>query len=140
MLSVAREKVTRENLQDRVTFKTGDLVHLPFDDNCFDVVLSTYSLCPVYDPVRGALELYRVTRPGGRLGIAHSAEPQNPLLRRLADAVEAVAWRLPWLSMGCRSVDVLGALQNAGGKVLLTRHFGVPLWPFLLIIVEKPAG
>jgi hypothetical protein len=74
------------------------------------------------------------------LGIAHSAEPQNPLLRRLADAVEAVAWRLPWLSMGCRSVDVLGALQNAGGKVLLTRHFGVPLWPFLLIIVEKPAG
>ncbi|MGD8930600.1 MAG: methyltransferase domain-containing protein, partial [Lysobacterales bacterium] len=140
MLSVAREKVTRENLQDRVTFKTGDLVHLPFDDNCFDVVLSTYSLCPVYDPVQGALELYRVTRPGGRLGIAHSAEPQNPLLRRLADAVEAVAWRLPWLSMGCRSVDVLGALQNAGGKVLLTRHFGVPLWPFLLIIVEKPAG
>jgi len=53
MLSLAREKVVRENLQERVTFQTGDMVHLPFDDNSFDVVLSTYSLCPVYDPVKG---------------------------------------------------------------------------------------
>ena len=48
MLAVAKKKVTREGLQDRVTFQVGDMVHLPFDDNKFDVVLSTYSLCPLY--------------------------------------------------------------------------------------------
>jgi demethylmenaquinone methyltransferase/2-methoxy-6-polyprenyl-1,4-benzoquinol methylase len=100
MLSVARGKVVRENLQDRVTFQIGDMVHLPFDDNSFDVVLSTYSLCPVYDPVKGALELYRVTKPGGKLGIAHSADPQNAIVKHLADWVEDIAWQLPWLSMG----------------------------------------
>jgi len=58
------------------------------------VVLSTYSLCPVADPAASALELYRVTRPGGMIGIAHSTEPSNPLVRWLADKVENIAWRL----------------------------------------------
>lgn len=139
MLSVARAKVVRESLQERVAFQAGDMVHLPFDDNRFDVVLSTYSLCPVYDPVKGALELYRVTKPGGKLGIAHSTEPQNAIVKHVADWVEDIAWHLPWLSMGCRAVNVLAGLKNAGGKVLLSRRIGVPLWPFLVFIIEKPA-
>lgn len=139
MLSVARAKVVRESLGERITFQTGDMVHLPFEDNRFDVVLSTYSLCPLYDPVKGALELYRVMKPGGKLGIAHSTDPEKAFLRPLADRVEDIAWQVPWLSMGCRSVDVLPALEDAGGKVLLTRRIGVPLWPFLVFIIEKPA-
>ena len=138
MLSVAREKVIQENLQERVTFQTGDMVHLPFEDNSFDVVLSTYSLCPLYDPVKGALELYRVTKPGGRLGVSHSTEPKNVIVKYIADRVEDVAWHFPWLSMGCRSVDVLPALVSTGGKIMLSKHIGVPLWPFQVFIIEKP--
>jgi demethylmenaquinone methyltransferase/2-methoxy-6-polyprenyl-1,4-benzoquinol methylase len=138
MLAVAREKVIQEGLRDRVTFETGDIVQLPFADDSFDVVLSTYSLCPVYDPEKGALELFRVTRPGGRIAIAHSTEPRNSVVKWLADRIENQAWKFPWLSMGCRSVDVLPALTGAGGKVLFSRHIGVPLWPFFVFIVEKP--
>lgn len=140
MLSVAREKALRENLQGRIAFQTGDMVHLPFDDNSFDVVLSTYSLCPLYNPVTGAFELYRVTKPGGKLGVGHSTEPKNVILKYLAKRVEDIAWRFPWLSMGCRAVDVLPDLENTGGKVLLLKHIGIPLWPFLVFVVEKPAG
>lgn len=139
MLAVARDKAGREGLLDRLTFQSGDMVHLPFADDSFDVVLSTYSLCPLYDPARGALELYRVTKPGGRIGAAHSTSPRNPLIRWLADRVENIAWRFPWLSMGCRSVSVLPTLTEAGAKVLFSKRIGFPLWPFLVFIVEKPA-
>lgn len=139
MLAVAREKVAQLHVPAKVRFRTGDMVHLPFDDNSFDVVLSTYSLCPLYDPEKGALELYRVTKPGGKVGAAHSSEPHNPLLKFFADRVEDIAWRLPWLSMGCRSVTVLPALEKAGGRVIFSKQIGVPLWPFRVFVVEKPA-
>lgn len=140
MLAIAREKVFRERLQDRVTFQSGDMVHLPFEDANFDVVLSTYSLCPLYDPAKGALELYRVTKPGGRIAVAHSTEARNPAVKWLADRVEDIAWHFPQLSMGCRSVTVLPALEKAGGKVVLRRHIGVPLWPFIVFAVRKPGS
>ncbi len=140
MLTVAREKITQKGLQDRVTYLTGDMVRLPFDDNRFDVVLSTYSLCPLYDPEKGALELYRVAKPGGKIAVAHSTDPRNRAVKWLAERVENWAWRFHWLSMGCRSVAVLPALEQAGGKVIFSKNIGVPLWPFFVFIVEKPAG
>jgi ubiquinone/menaquinone biosynthesis C-methylase UbiE len=140
MLAVARGRLEREGLQDRTTLRTGDMVHLPFADATFDVVLSTYSLCPLYDPRAGALELYRVTRPGGRIAAAHSTEPRNPRVRWLADRIESVAWRMPWLSMGCRAVEVLPALVEAGGRVVFEKRIGVPFWPFLVFVVEKPSA
>lgn len=138
MLAVAQKKVIQEGLEDRVTCQTGDMVHLPFDDNSFDVVLSTYSLCPLYDPEKGALELFRVAKPGGLIAVAHSTEPQNQFVKWLADRVEDWAWHFPWLSMGCRSVTVLPALEREGGRVVFSRNIGVPLWPFFVFIAEKP--
>jgi len=140
MLAVAREKASRQVLLDRLAFVSGDMVHLPFADASFDVVLSTYSLCPVYDPVAAALEMYRVARPAGRVAVAHSTEPGNPLVRWLADRLEDIAWRFPWLSMGCRSVDVLPALEAAGARIVFSRRIGFPLWPFLVFVAEKRAG
>lgn len=138
MLNVARNKVIQEGLQDRVDFQTGDMVHLPFESNKFDVVLSTYSLCPLYDPEKGALELYRVTKPGGKIAVAHSSEPRNKIVKLLADLIEDWAWHFSWLSMGCRSVNVLPVLEREGGKIIFRKKIGVPLWPFLVFIIQKP--
>lgn len=123
---------------DRVWCVSGDMTRLPFPDDAFDVVLSTYSMCPLYDPARGALELYRVTRPGGRIGVAHSTDPRSRFTRWLARRVEDLAWRFPGLSMGCRSVAVLPALEGAGARTRFSRLIGVPLWPFRVFVVAKP--
>jgi ubiquinone/menaquinone biosynthesis C-methylase UbiE len=138
MLDVARDKAETEAIDLRLEFRSGDMVQLPFKDASFDVVLSTYSLCPLYDPDKGALELYRVLRPGGKLGCAHSAEPEGRLTKWLADKVENIAWRFPWLSMGCRAVNVLPTLLQAGGRVSFIKRIGVPLWPFVVFVIEKP--
>ena len=139
MLAVATQKMVQARMQERVEFEAGDMLGLPFEDNSFDVVLSTYSLCPVYDPVRAATELYRVTRPGGRIGIAHSTDPNTPLVKWLADRVERIVWHLPSLSLGCRSVSVLPTLQQLKCRVIFKKYMGVPLWPFLVFVAEKQA-
>jgi ubiquinone/menaquinone biosynthesis C-methylase UbiE len=69
MLAVARELAEREELLDRVEFRTGDARELPFADSTFDVVLAITALSRMTDAERGLPELIRVTRPGGRIGI-----------------------------------------------------------------------
>jgi len=139
MLTIARERVAQANLSDSVEFKSGDILELPFEDGSFDVVLSTYSTCPLHDPAKGAMELYRVVRPGGLIGVAHSTDPETPLVKWLADKVERAVWLIPSISLGCRSVSVLPTLEQAGCKVILKKRIGIPLWPFLVFVVEKPA-
>jgi len=140
MLDVARERADRAGLTQTMSFRTGDMLDLPFPDASFDTVLSTYSVCPLFDPVAGALELYRVLKPGGRLGVAHSASPQNPVMHWLAERFEDLVWLMPRLSMGCRAVSVLPDLQKAGAQVIYRRRLGIPLYPFLVFVAEKPAS
>jgi demethylmenaquinone methyltransferase/2-methoxy-6-polyprenyl-1,4-benzoquinol methylase len=138
MLAVARDKATEARIQDRIEIEIGDMLDLPFDDNSYDAVLSTYSMCPVYDPAKAAREAYRVTKPGGRIGIAHSTDPENPVVRWLADRIENVAWHIPSISLGCRSVAVLPTLEQLGCRIVFEKRIGVPLWPFLVFVAEKP--
>jgi ubiquinone/menaquinone biosynthesis C-methylase UbiE len=137
MIAVAREKVAREGLDTAIDFQSGDMCHLPFADNHFDVALSTYSLCPLYDPAQGVLELYRVVKPGGRVGLAYSIEPEPPLAKWLADRVEDFAWLIPSLSMGCRAIDVLPAVRQSDAKILVNKSIGIPLWPFRVLVMQK---
>ncbi|MFQ5705561.1 MAG: class I SAM-dependent methyltransferase [Gemmatimonadales bacterium] len=138
MLAVARDKAAVAGVRDRVEFQTGDMADLPFENDTFDAVLSTYSTCPLYDPAKGVLELYRVVKPGGRIGVAHSADPETPLVKWLADRVESLVWHIPSISLGCRAVSVLPTLEQAGGRIVLRKRVGVPLWPFLVFVVAKP--
>ncbi len=138
MLERARQRFAQWQRGPKFLYVLGDLVQLPVRENSFDAVLSTFSACPLYDPAAGALQMYAAVRRGGRLAIAHSAEPRSPLVRWLAGRVEAVVWRFPWLSLGCRAVDVRPALEAAGATVLSDRLHGVPLWPFRVLVVEKP--
>jgi len=140
MLRMAEKKAAQAHLRDRLEIRAGDMLQLPFADDSFDVVLSSYSLCPVQDPGLAAAELYRVTRPGGRIGIAHSTEPAKRMVKWLADRVEDLVWQLPAVSLGCRAVTVLPTLEKLGCRLRFQRRIGVPLWPFLVFVVEKPPG
>jgi SAM-dependent methyltransferase len=54
-----------------VTFQVADAEALPFDDGRFDAVLSTFGVMFAPDQARSAAELLRVTRRGGRIGLAN---------------------------------------------------------------------
>ena len=54
-----------------VTFQVADAEALPFDDESFDVALSTFGVMFAPNQERAASELVRVVRPGGRIGLAN---------------------------------------------------------------------
>jgi len=67
MLARAREKAARKNLG--IDFRNAAIEKLPFDDQQFDVVLSSFMLHHLpHDVMRkGFAEILRVLKPGGRL-------------------------------------------------------------------------
>ena len=69
LLDKGRERARAEGLA--VQFQTADVENLPFADESFDVVLSTYGCMFAPDHARTASEMMRVLRPGGRIGLAN---------------------------------------------------------------------
>jgi ubiquinone/menaquinone biosynthesis C-methylase UbiE len=69
MIGIARAHARREQLEERVQFESGDVAHLPYPDQSFDVVVSTISMHHWFELEQPLRELYRVLRPGGRLWI-----------------------------------------------------------------------
>jgi SAM-dependent methyltransferase len=54
-----------------ITTRVADAEALPFADAAYDVVLSTFGVMFVPHPERASAEMIRVTRPGGRIGLAN---------------------------------------------------------------------
>ncbi|MBC6467402.1 class I SAM-dependent methyltransferase [Actinomadura alba] len=69
MLETTSDRAAAEGLELNV--QVADAQDLPFEDNSFDVVLSSFGAMYAPDQQRAADELLRVCRPGGRIGLAN---------------------------------------------------------------------
>jgi 2-polyprenyl-3-methyl-5-hydroxy-6-metoxy-1,4-benzoquinol methylase len=65
MLSAASQRARERRIH--VEFREGQAQQLPFENECFDVVLAVTVLCFVPDPKQAVREVSRVLVPGGRL-------------------------------------------------------------------------
>lgn len=81
MLAIARRKVARAGLSDRVALLAANGLDLPFPDGSFDVVTSGFVLRNVGDLRRALAEMARVLRPGGRAVVLELSHPSHPLVR-----------------------------------------------------------
>jgi SAM-dependent methyltransferase len=69
LLERGRERAAAERLE--VEFVEADAQDLPFEDARFDVTMSIFGAMFAPDQERAAAELLRVTKPGGRIGMAN---------------------------------------------------------------------
>jgi phosphatidylethanolamine/phosphatidyl-N-methylethanolamine N-methyltransferase len=86
MLEKARERVERLGLAN-VRLLEADAEHLTFADGSFDSVYAPYTISVVPDPVKVALEMKRVCRPGGRIVILNHFRSEHPLMSRIERAL-----------------------------------------------------
>ena len=67
MLAVARERLQKEGLLERVEIKEANLVSLPFPDETFDLVICLHGAFSYPDSLKAAKELTRVMKRGAMI-------------------------------------------------------------------------
>jgi ubiquinone/menaquinone biosynthesis C-methylase UbiE len=99
-----RHNAIAEGVADRFELHTGDMTALPFEDNIFDVVVSSLAIHNISGSAgreKAINEAVRVLRPGGRLMIAdirgtRQHEAQLAKLGMSAVARRRLGWRFWW--------------------------------------------
>jgi ubiquinone/menaquinone biosynthesis C-methylase UbiE len=99
---------------------------LPFDDDTFDVVVSTLVLCGVDDQPRAVREIRRVLRPHGRLLLLEHLRSSDSKLAKTQD-------RLNWLNRLVVCCDcnrpTLDTITDAGFEINTLEHTSLPKAP-----------
>ncbi|MFD7167085.1 demethylmenaquinone methyltransferase [Streptomyces violascens] len=132
MLKVGKER------QPHMPFTAGDATKLPFRDDTFDAVTISFGLRNVQDTDAALREMYRVTKPGGRVVICEFSQPTwkpfrtvytEYLMRALPPVATAVSSNpdaYVYLAESIRAwpaQDVLAArLQGAGWSKVAWRN------------------
>lgn len=107
MLEIARKRASE--LGREIDLQEGDAHSLSFDDESFDTVVCTYSLCNIPDPQRAVNEMKRVLKSGGRLILVDHIRATNRPVLWLQKAIEFVSARLEGEHMTRRPAEQVNA-------------------------------
>jgi len=83
MLALAREKVGRLGVSDRINLQRGDAEKLPFSDAQFDAAMVAFGVRNFENLQAGLTEIRRVLRPGGMLVILEFSQPEDFPVKQL---------------------------------------------------------
>jgi len=128
LLDIARHRAEAEDLE--IGFDEADAENLPYADASYDVVLSAIGVMFAADHAQAAQELVRVTRSGGRIGLA-SWTPEGfvgGILKTVGQHVAPPAGAMPATRWGTEAVvaELLGdgVTDVASVTATVTQRFG----------------
>lgn len=70
ILELARDNAQKSEVSSRVSFERGDAEEMPFEDDMFDLVISSNTLHLIKNPIKMFNEIHRVLKPKGRFFIS----------------------------------------------------------------------
>jgi ubiquinone/menaquinone biosynthesis C-methylase UbiE len=92
MLAIAQQRAKNLNRQNE-ELCLGDVQRLEFPSAIFDTVVATCVFCSVPDPIKGLMEIRRVTRPGGQILLLEHVRIDRPVIGTLMDVLAPlVVW------------------------------------------------
>lgn len=127
-------------LSDRITFREADAEHLPFADASFDHAYSV-TVLEECDADRAIAELFRVVKPGGRVGvIVRAIDGRHVFSADLPDAIRTkVEVVPPMVSPGgvadaslYRRMRAAGLVDLVPGPAMPSFETGSSFWRFVV--------
>ncbi len=82
MLEVGREKIAKELLSDKITLKREDVSQMSFEDEVFDVAITSFGIRNFDKLEKSIQEIYRTLKPKGKFVILEMSEPQTPIIKQ----------------------------------------------------------
>ena len=83
MVKLADHKLRKKNLSGKISVLDADTLHLPFQDNNFQVSAVAFGIRNVSDLRAGIIEMMRITATGGRVVILEFSQPTNSLFKAM---------------------------------------------------------
>jgi len=87
MLKIAQKRNAQLIATGRLELKLGETETLPYEDNQFDKVYAVQVINYLADPIKGFKELYRVTKPGGRVALFFEAKEKFINIQDLLEGI-----------------------------------------------------
>jgi len=113
LLQFAQEEVQRKGMDADIRLGFGEAI--PFDDDSFDTVVSTFTLCSVNDQGQSLRELRRILKPGGKMLFVEHGRAPDAAVQKWQRRIEPV-WRK--LMGNCHlSRPIAQAVEAAGFSV-----------------------
>jgi demethylmenaquinone methyltransferase / 2-methoxy-6-polyprenyl-1,4-benzoquinol methylase len=153
MVKAGKDKIEKKKLSPRINLMQGDAVHLPFNDNSFDVTGIAFGIRNIPDRLKALNEMLRVTVPGGQVMVLEMTFTQNhffkfiyhvylnhilPSLAKLFSSNRAAYYYLAESIMNFPTPDAFAKLMEEAGMVEVEKHaltFGITY----LHVGRKPA-
>ena len=76
MLALAKKKIVRKKLSNKISFELGDSENLRFDDHTFDAATVAFGVRNFGDLEKGMSEIYRVLNKDGKFVVLEFAKPR----------------------------------------------------------------
>jgi len=85
MLEIGRQKITRLQMEEKISLQTGDSEAIQFPDAHFDAVTVAFGVRNFENLEKGLREMLRVLKPGGKLVVLEFSQPKTPGVRHVYD-------------------------------------------------------
>lgn len=125
MAKRAAARLRRTSLEVRLEVLPAE--RLPFADEQFDAVVSTWTLCSVADVGRALASVRRVLKRGGRFFFLEHGRAQAEHLRRWQDRLNPLQRRI---ACGCNlNRDIEGLIRQSGLRIIELERYFLPHVP-----------
>ncbi len=118
--------VDTNNLSFEFDFIKAFSENIPADNNSFDTVVITYTLCSIKDTTRAFEEIRRVLKPNGKLIFCEHGKAPDAGIERWQNIVNPF-WKI--VGGGCNlNKDIPLLIENNGLKIKKIEQMYIPGW------------